>query len=645
MHNDSIVDERTLRELYLTGFEIAVREGKPKALMTSYNKVNGVYANENTYLLQDVLCKEWGFDGAVVTDWGGSNDFVEGVRAGMHLEMPSTGDDSAVQLLHAVQNGEIEESLIDERLSVLLELLLSSKAKTPGVPVDMEAQHEAACKLAEASIVLLKNEHDILPLKVAEKVAVIGDLAQNPRFQGAGSSNVNAARIDIPTAVHEQGFIHMEGYAQGYKRMDTWDESLALEAETLAGAADTVILYMGLTESLEVEGLDRGHMHLPENQTRLLKRIHSVNPHIVVVLLGGSAMEMPWLNTCEALVYASLPGQAGAWAIHNILTGAVCPSGKLSETYPVSYGDVPSGQYYPGKERTSEYREGLFVGYRAFASMHTPVQFPFGFGLSYTSFAYDELTIDSEKIGFKITNTGACAGAEVAQLYVSLPGAQVFRPALELKGFTKVWLQPGQSKQVSIPLDTYTFRYFNVETNRFEIEEGEYSLQIGASSQDIRLSGTLRVTGTGAPNPYAGKPLDCYMEPRPDQVTDDAFRELLGHEIPNPSWDTKALLGYNDTISQMFYARNPLARMISRLLAGMVRRSIAKGKPDLNVLFIYSMPFRGMGKMMNGMVSMKMVDDILLMVNGHAFRGLGRLVRDFFRRPKLAQQPAKNAAK
>ena len=437
----------------------------------------------------------------------------------------------------------------------------------------------------------------------------------------------------------------MAGYTQGYKRLDVWDEALAQEAEMLAGTVDTVILYMGLTESLEVEGLDRQHMHLPENQTRLLKRIHEVNPHIVVVLLGGSAMEMPWLDACEALVYASLPGQAGARAIHNILTGAVCPSGKLSETYPMSYGDVPSGKYYPAMERTSEYREGLFVGYRAFASMHTPVQFPFGFGLSYTSFAYDELTIDSEKIGFRITNTGACVGAEVAQLYVSLPEAQVFRPVLELKGFAKVQLQPGQSKQVSIPLDTYTFRYFNIETNRFEIEEGEYRLQIAASSQDIRLSGTLLVEGTGAPNPYADKTLACYMEPRPDQVTDDEFRQLIGHEIPNPYWDTKALLGYNDTISQMFYARNPLARMISRQLARIVRRSIAKGKPDLNILFIYSMPFRGMGKMMNGMVSMKMVDDMLLMVNGHAFRGLGRLVKDYFHRPKLAQHTAEDAAK
>ncbi|HOQ62734.1 MAG TPA: glycoside hydrolase family 3 C-terminal domain-containing protein [Clostridia bacterium] len=635
MANDSVLDERTLRELYLTNFEIAVKEGKPRVVMSSYNLVNGVYANENKHLLDDILRREWGFEGAVVTDWGGGNDYVEGVRTGCNLEMPGSGDDSACQLIEAVRQGRIAETLVDERVHQLLELVMTASERKQDVSASFEENHQLALKAAEESIVLLKNEGNILPIAKNAKIAAIGNFIRTPRCQGSGSSLVNPAMEENGLEMLRHVFQNEFRYAEGFRRLDEPDGELLARAEEIAAHSDCVLLYLGLPEGFETEGLDREHMRIPDNQRVLLERLHQVNPRIIVVMSAGSAVEMPWIDQCQALLWAGLGGQASAEAVLRVLTGEVNPSGKLSETFPVTYERTAISRYYPGKEKTSEYREGVYVGYRLYETADLPVRFPFGFGLSYTSFEYANMDVSDAQISFEITNTGECAGAEVAQLYVSLPDATVFRPKMELKGFVKVHLEAGETKRVRIRLDDKTFRYFNVKTNRFEVEGGRYRLMVGASVQDIRLTDSLVVQGTGACNPYEGKDLGCYEVCDLNNVPDDQFCALLGREIPPRNWDRSAPLQMNDAVSQLFYARNPIARFACRIVSDMKNKSIAEGKPDLNLLFIYNITFRGIAKMMNGMVSMEMAEAILFMVNGHGFRGLGRLIKAFFRRPNL----------
>ena len=635
MASDSVLDERTLRELYLTNFEIAVREGHPKTIMTSYNLVNGIYANENTHLVDEILRGEWQFDGAVVTDWGGGNDYTEGVRAGCNLEMPGCGDDSAIQLMAAVKTGRIDEKLVDQRVAELLKLVMETSQARKQQKTDFDAHHVLAQQAAEEAIVLLKNNNSVLPLAKDAKVAFIGDFVQHPRVQGAGSSMVNAARQDKTLDLLPTYFPNCVGYAAGFQRMNVPDEALVIEAEKLAVKADVVVMYLGLTEGYETEGLDRTHLHIPDNQIALLERVHQVNPRIIIVMTAGSAVEMPFIDKCDAMVWAGLGGQAVAGAVLKVLTGDVNPSGKLAESFPLAYEKTPVSAYYPGAEKTSEYREGIYVGYRYYQTAGVPVRFPFGYGLSYTTFAYTNLVVNEKTVEFDLTNTGTVAGAEATQLYISLPGAKVFRPRLELKGFSKVVLQPGETKRVRIALDDKAFRYFNVKTNRWEIEGGTYQVCVAASAEDIRLTGELRVQGTNAPNPYEGKGLSCYEQCNLKQIPDVKFEGLLGHPIPQHLWDTNAPLGMNDSVMQLYYAKNGPARLVYRILRSMKDASIRKEKPDLNLLFIYNIPFRGMAKMMGGMVSMRMAEAILTIVNGHFFKGVAGVITGFFNRPSL----------
>ena len=633
MHSDSVMDERTLRELYLTNFEIAVKEGKPRCLMTSYNRLNGVYTNENEHLLKEILRGEWGYEGMVVTDWGGSNDFTEGVRAGMNLEMPAAGDDSPCQLVKAVEEGRISEELIDQRVDELLDAVLFPKPQKP--EADPKAQHEAAREAAEKSIVLLKNEGNALPVNPAARVAVIGDFAAHARYQGAGSSMVNAVEVEETLPLMKDYFPEYIGYAQGFERLDRPNDGLADDAALLARKADVVLLYLGLPEGFETEGLDRTHMRLPDNQVNLINKLYGVNRNIIVVLSAGSAVEMPWIDKCQALVYGCLGGEAAAAAMLRMLSGQVNPGGKLAETFALTYDDIPVSKYYPGTEYTSEYREGLYVGYRYFATANKPVRFPFGYGLSYTRFAYDDMTVTKDGVEFDLTNIGSRDGDEIAQLYVRLPGAKIFRPERELKGFLRVSLAAGEKKRVSIPFDDYTFRYFNVKTNCFEIEGGTYDILVCSSSQDIRLKCTFDVQGTDAENPYPDQAFASYRFGAVKDVSDAEFEALLGRPIPQKLWDRSKPLEMNDAFAQMAYAKNPVMRLVVKILKGKIDKAIQNGKPDLNTLFIYNQPFRGMAKMMGGMLSMQMADDIRFMANGHWHRGLGRLIHHFFHRPKL----------
>ena len=405
MASDSVVDERTLRELYLTGFEIAVKEGKAKSLMSSYNRVNGTYANENYHLLQEILRDEWGFDGFVVSDWGGSNEHIEGVRAGSHLEMPTTGGDSDLELVQAVKDGKISEEIINQRVDEILDVILPVTAAIvplEGKPFDIEVHHKMAAKAAGESIVLLKNEGNILPLKKGTKVAVIGEFAQKARYQGAGSSVVNATKVDNAIDVIGNFDLDVVGFEAGYPRSGEGDPTMQVKAVELAKKADIILLYIGLDEISESEGLDRPHMKLPQSQVDLIEAVAAVNPNVVTVMSAGSAVEMSWLDKCKAVIHGYLCGQAGAGAMLQAILGEINPSGKLAESYPVKYEDVSSATYFPSKQRTAEYREGLYVGYRYYETANVPVLFPFGYGLSYTTFEYSNLIVTDKEATFTL---------------------------------------------------------------------------------------------------------------------------------------------------------------------------------------------------------------------------------------------------
>ena len=644
MASDSVMDERTLREIYLTGFEIAVKEGHSKSIMSSYNRINGVYANENRHLLQEILRDEWGFDGFVVSDWGGSNDHVEGVRAGSHLEMPTTGGDSDLDLIDAVKSGRISQELLDRRVDELLDVILSTAGAVKpleGKPFDVEKHHAMAARASEQSIVLLKNEGNLLPLKQGTKVAVIGEFAQKARHQGAGSSVVNPTRLDNAMDVIQGFGLDVAGFEAGYPRSGKGDPAMQARAVELAKKADTVLLYIGLDEISESEGLDRSHMRLPQSQIDLIEAVSKANPNVVAVMSAGSAVEMPWLPKIKALVHGYLCGQAGASSVLKVIMGQVNPSGKLAESYPVKYEDVSSAPYFPAKERTAEYREGLFVGYRYFETAKTPVLFPFGFGLSYTTFEYSSLTVTEKEASFTLKNTGEMDGAEVAQLYVSKPDGEVFRPAKELKGFAKVFLKAGESKKVTIPLDDKAFRYFNVDTSKFEVEGGAWTVLIGASCADIKLSGTVEVQGTGAKPPYDKEKFAKYFSGDVRSVSDAEFQALLGRPIPDGHWS--GMLDMNDALCQMYYAKGAAGRLAYKILTHFINKSIEKGKPNLNLLFNYNMPFRAIAKMTGGICTMEMAEGILTIVNGHFFKGLGRVIGGFFRAGK--KRKAANAMK
>lgn len=633
MAMDAVIDERTLREIYLTGFEIAVKEGKNKAIMSSYNRVNGTYANENKHLLTDILREEWGFDGMVVSDWGGSNDAVKAVEAGANLEMPNCGYGSAREIVKAVKDGTLSESVLDERVCELVKVIMDLKEhKNTGRDekhsgFNREEHHRLAKRAAAESMVLLKNEASILPLDRNKKLAIIGDFAFAPRYQGAGSSMVNPTKVEAVAGIARDYKLNILGMTRGYKRDGDVDEAEKKAALDLAEKADIVIFCFGLNEISESEGLDRTHMRIPQNQIELLQDISKVNENVVGILSAGSAMEMPWQSCCKAILNGYLNGQAGASATLDILTGAVNPSGRLAETYPIAYEHTPSFRYYPSSERTSEYRESIFVGYRYYDTSKVRVQYPFGFGLSYTEFTYSGLKVDDSGAELTVSNTGDRDGAEVVQMYVGLPNAIVFRPEKELKGFAKVFLKAGESRKVKIPFDDKTFRYWNVKTESWEVETGTYNVMIGSSVADIRLVGTIERTGNNIGMPYNPALLPYYYTGLVQKISDEEYETLLGHKIPSGEWSGQ--LGVNDAICQMYYAKSRLARFVYKVLTDKKKKSEQTGKPDLNVLFIYNMPLRAIAKMTNGMVGMDMVHGMVEIVNGEFFRGLGRVIGGF----------------
>ncbi len=627
MAMDAVLDERTMREIYLTGFEIAVKEGKAKTIMSSYNMINGTYANENAHLLTDILRNEWGFDGFVVTDWGADNVHTEGVRAGSNLVMPAPGADCALQLIADVQSGKIDESVLDARLEELLTVVCDSANALSAAPkrFDADKHHEIAKRCAEESIVLLDND-GALPLKKDAKVTLIGDFAKVPRYQGAGSSQVNPTKLDNLYDCLKEAGVEIVSYAKGFDRTSPVpDEKLINEAVDAAKQAETVLLCVGLDEISESEGMDRTHMELSQAQQALIRSVCDANKNVILVLSGGAPFVMPERVKYRAAIHGYLGGQAGAGAMANALLGKVNPSGKLNESWPEKLADASSTPYFPSRERTAEYREGLYVGYRYFDSANIPVRYPFGYGLSYTEFTYGDIKANKSEVSFTVTNTGAVDGAEISQIYISAKNGKVYRPRKELKGFVKVFLKSGESKRVTVSLDDKAFRYFNTHADCWDVEDADYEIMVGANVSDIRLSETVHISG----NPAAAAAPQCYYHADIRAVSDEDFEKLLGHAIPDGKWSGE--ISENDAICQLYYAKSGAARLLYKLLTSMLRKSEAKGKPDLNIMFVYNMPFRAIEKMSMGMVSQKMTKDILMIANGHFFRGLGRLIVDFFK--------------
>ncbi len=649
---DTVADERTLREIYLTAFEIAVKEGKTRTVMSSYNKLNGEYTNEHMHLMRDILRGEWGYKGVVVTDWGGGNDRVKGLRAGNELEMPTTGGETNRDIVSALKSGELNEEVLDECLERLLSLIFETEEvyKKERRPFDAEKHHEAARRAAEGSVVLLKNRGGILPLRAGEKVAVIGDFARYPRFQGSGSSNVNPTRVDKTIELIEDSGLNFVGFAPGFKRNGRRSAKLLRQALALAEKADTLLLYIGLDEDSEIEGLDRRDMKLPQNQLDLISALGAKGKRTAAVLSCGAAVETDWDERVDAVIHTCLSGQAGAGAALDVLTGKVNPSGKLAESFPVRYEDCSSASNFPGRETSVEYREGLYVGYRYYDTAEVPVKYPFGFGLSYTSFEYGGLTVTDEGAVFSVANTGAMAGAEVAQLYVGAKDGKVFRPKKELKGFVKVRLEPGERKTVTIPFDEYTFRYYNPASGRFETEPCAYAVYIGASSADMRLEAEHRVSGEDVFVPYNARELPSYYSGKAAGVSQAEFEKLLGKKVPDARFSyvkkNRITVDYYTTVMQLRHAKGWSGRLFARGVSFLYRflKLIGKHRAACGIMIgLFHQPMRGISRMSGGIVKWGQLDGMIMMFNGRFFKGLGKFIGEGRKAKRLAKAEKKKA--
>ena len=633
--SNSVIDERTMREIYLTAFEITVREAHPWTIMTSYNEVNGVYAHENKHLLQEILRDEWGFDGMVVSDWGGSNSAVDAVKAGGSLEMPSPGFTSVRELVGAVQAGTLAEADLNARAAEVAKIARLTKTEGVGrddlLKDDIAAAHHAVARhVAENSSVLLKNSNGTLPLAAGVNVVVVGDMAKVARFQGSGSSKVNATREEnlLDELTRTEG-VNVAGYAQGYDRQGAKNQGLIDEAVALAGKADVVVAVVGLDERSESEGLDRSTMAIPQVQNDMVDALVATGKPVVIVLIAGSPVELPWYDGVSAILYIGLSGQAGASATANALTGKVNPSGHLAETWPIQYADAPNSGWYPAIGRDAIYREGPFVGYRYYTTAGVPVRFPFGYGLSYSSFSYADLKVDDNGVEFTVANDSDVPGATVAQLYVRGPQGGVLRPDRELKGFAKVQLDAHESKTVRIEFDRYTFRHFDTESNAWHVESGEWTLMVGANVEDILLTATHEVKGDVDPKP-ADPALGSYLTGKVKEVTDDEMTALFGHWVVAPG--KPVTFGANDPISSWVDSKGFVARTVAKVLTNREESVREKtGQPDLNTLFILNMPPRAMSKMTQGMIDSAMVQAIVKIANRHTFRGIGSFIAGFFR--------------
>lgn len=531
---NAIVDERTLREIYLKPFEIIVKSSNPWAIMSAYNKVNGEYCTENEHLLKDILRKEWNYNGIIISDWGAENNRVKGLRATQELEMPGGRGNGVNEIIDAVKNSKITEIELNNAVDRIIEIAKKGQSNSGKIKkYNREKHHNIALKIAEDSIVLLKNEDNILPLNKNKNIAIIGDMAKFPRYQGAGSSTINPYKIENALDSFLEDNIKFE-YVKGYERINLKnDKKLLEEAIKIAEKNEIVIVFAGLTENYESEGIDRKNIDIPINQNKLIQEICKVNKNVIIVLSNGSPIAMPWKDNVKAIITGYLGGEAGGRAIVNCLVGKVNPSGKLSESYPKDLSDTPCYNYYPGTELISEYKESIYVGYRYYDKVNKEVLFPFGFGLSYTQFEYSNLKVNKDdkiEIKFKIKNIGKVTGKEIAQIYISQIEPKIYKPNKELKEFVKIELKPNEEKEVIVKLNRESFEYYNTEEKSWKIEEGTYQIQIGKSSRDIVLKQEIYIDSKDKKifKSYSQK----YYEGNVQNISDEEFEHLLGYKLP-----------------------------------------------------------------------------------------------------------------
>lgn len=621
MISNSIVDPRALREIYLSAFEKVVKEAKPATIMAAYNKINGTYCCENELLLKKILRNEWGFEGIVVSDWGATNDRVKSISAGMDLEMPGKSKDNDRKVLDALDQGQLEKDVIDSSLSRLLTLIES--CSTDGTPFDTDIHHYLARKIASQSFVLLKNE-GLLPLSNQNGILIVGDMAKQPRYQGSGSSLITPTKLPSLTDVFDSEQIPYT-YTRGIGQNSSIDETLIQEALRLAKKANVVLIMAGLPETSESEGFDREHLDMPLSHNKLIQRISEVNKNTVVILSAGSVVTMPWLNSISAVLHTYLGGQAGSEAIVDVLFGRVNPSGKLAESYPKDIKDTPCYTTFAQPGRNALYKESIFVGYRYYDSFDVDVLFPFGFGLSYTTFSYSNLKIEGDfpdlTVSFEIKNTGKVSGSEIAQLYIHHKNPKIFKAKRELKGFDKVQLEPNESKTITIPLDSRSFSYYNTDINDWVIENGEYEIQIGASLADIKLKQSVEFDKNLIDMPFNSKSEfvpDYYHRHHPISISDGNFTQLTGIPIPFAHKRKEEPFTINSTLTELSEV------WIGRLLASIILKQSKKMMPSaVNDEKIMKMvergvmesPLRSLVAMSNGALSSSVVGWILKLAN------------------------------
>lgn len=632
---NSVVDERALREIYLAGFETAVKEGKPATVMCSYNRINGTYACENKKLLTDILRTEWGFDGIVVSDWGATNRRVDALAAGLDLEMPGPDPGADKLIADAVCDGRLEESVLDEAAVRLVCVLLRGAENTP-TPYDADAHHALCAKIAEESAVLLKND-GALPLDKSARLLVTGGFAKTPRYQGAGSSQIQPTKLtSMLDAMDAAGYAY--AYAEGFAPEQAEpDEQKLDEAVRLAADCDVICVCAGLPASFESEGYDRKHLDLPESQLRLISAMHGTGKPVVVTLSNGSSVLLPFAEDVNAILLLGLTGQNGGTAAVRLLYGDANPCGKLAETYPLNEKDCLAASNFG--VRNPEYRESIYVGYRGYDKAELDVRYPFGHGLSYTSFAYSGLTLSEKRfaagktlnVSFTVTNTGAQAGKEIAQVYVCTPEHELFMPVRELRAFTKIALAPGESQTVTLPLTERAFSYYNVPEARWDIRAGEYTVAVGASSRDLPLSATVTVEGAPAALPDLHQSAAAYYTPGASAFTAEAFEAVLGYKLAAEAPATP--FTRNTPLCDLAATR--WGRVILRMVRGQLAKSIKQGEggvggantqtvADNNAMMehmLMEMPVRGLAMLGGGMFTPEKIDAAVDFVNGHVLRG------------------------
>lgn len=636
MTSNSIIDERALREIYLRAFEKAVKKSQPWTVMNAYNLLNGTYCSENDWLQNKVLRDEWGFKGAVVSDWGAVNDRVAGLNAGNDLEMPSSGGVNDAKIVEAVKCGVIDETTLDERVDKLIDIILKGAAnKKPGYKFDVKAHNLLSRQIAEQSMVLLKNDGNILPLKrvEGEYVAVIGAFADNPRYQGAGSSIINPTIIDSGRRAFNNSPISVkfaDGYDRSGKRKN--EDAYITEACNLAKNASKAVVFIGLTDDYESEGFDRSTMKLPDGHNRLVEAVSRVNDNVIVVLEGGSPVEMPWADDVKAILNAYLGGQSVAPAIVDVLTGKANPCGKLAETYPICLKDTPTSFRYPDSKEDVQYRESIFIGYRYYDKVERNVRFPFGFGLSYTSFEYSDIKLkkknltkgEGAKVTFTIKNTGDVAGSEIAQVYVAKPESKIFRAPKELKGFVKIHLDPGEEKKVTVELDDRAFAFWNTATEDWCVESGEYKILVGASSRDIRLEAAAKMKSEDDETIVdLRESAGVYFDGDPARAREDDFKVIYGGEFKLAPEITSDSL--NNSIERS--KDKGLAKFIYNTVDLAMKPKGGVGSSMITNTIMQT-PIRNYVSMSNGLFTEDMADGLLKVFEGKdVAKGVGKIAK------------------